>query len=100
METTAKRTYTRRSEDDLIAAMNAKIEKLKQKIELKSRKDSPVLKEMQKVQRVLRNFAQLAHDHGREDLANSTTAFAAGLDRSAGTSIEAYRRRGRSTEIS
>lgn len=92
----AKRTYNRRSEEERIAELNAKIERLKTRLELKQRQDSPVLKELAKVQRVLRNFAQTALDHGREDLANSTTAFVAGLDRSVGMPpAEAPRRRGR-----
>jgi hypothetical protein len=99
METMAKRSYTRRSEDERIAELNAKIEKIKQRLELKQRKDSPVLREMAKVQRVLRKFAQTALDHGRADLANATQAFSAGLDRSAGVALEAPKRRGPPSKI-
>ena len=99
METMAKRTYTRRSEDERIAELNAKIERIKQRLELKQLKGSPVVREMAKVQRVLRKFAQTALDHGRADLANSTQAFAAGLDRSMGVSVEAPTRRGRPPKI-
>ena len=91
-----KRTYHRRSDEERISELNAKIEKLKSRLEMKQRKDTPVLKEMTKVQRVLRKFAQTALDHGREDLANSTTAFAAGLDRAIAMSgNDAPKRRGR-----
>lgn len=99
METMAKRTYTRRSEDERIAELNAKIEKIKQRLEMKQLKDSPVMREMAKVQRVLRKFAQTALDHGRADLANSTQAFAAGLDRSLGVTLEPPKRRGRPPKI-
>jgi hypothetical protein len=94
-----KRTYNRRSDEDRINELNEKIEKLKARLEMKQRKDTPVLKEMAKVQKVLRKFAQVALDHGREDLANSTTAFAAGLDRTIGISPESDtpRRRGRAS---
>jgi hypothetical protein len=79
-----KRSYNRRSDEERISELNAKIEKLKMRLEMKQRKDTPVLKEMAKVQKALRKFAQTALDHGREDLANATTAFAAGLDRTLG----------------
>lgn len=99
METAAKRTYTRRSEDERIAELNAKIEKIKQRLEQKQQKDSPVMREMAKVQRVLRKFAQTALDHGRADLANSTQAFAAGLDRSLGVTLESPKRGGRPPKL-
>ena len=95
MATMEKRSYNRRSDEDRISELSAKIEKLKHKLESKQRKDSPVIREMEKVQRVLRKFAQTAIDHGREDLANSTQAFAAGLARAAEQSDESPRRRGR-----
>lgn len=95
MVTMEKRTYTRRTDEDRIQELNDKIERLKSRLESKQRKDSPVLREMTKVQRVLRKFAQTALDHGREDLANSTQAFAAGLDRAAGVQTDAPKRRGR-----
>lgn len=98
MATQMKRSYQRRSDEDRISELTAKLEKVKLRMEMKTRKDSPVLREVTKVQRVLRKFAQTAIDHGREDLANSTQAFAAGLERSLGTSIDAPRRRGRSAQ--
>jgi hypothetical protein len=95
MVTTAKRAYNRRSEDQRIADLEAKIHKIKARLELKQRKDSPVLREVTRVQRVLRRFAQTAQDHGRSDLAMSTQAFSAGLDRLVSTPEEPARRRGR-----
>jgi hypothetical protein len=99
MESPSKRPYTRRSEEERIAELNSRIEKIKQRLEMKQRKDSPVLREMAKLQRMLRKFAQTALDHGRSDLANSTQAFAAGLDRSLGVSLEPPQRRGRPPKL-
>jgi len=95
MVTTAKRAYNRRSEDQRIADLQAKIQKIKSRMEVRQRKDSPVLREVMRVQRVLRRFAQTAQDHGRSDLAMSTQAFSAGLDRLVSTPEEPARRRGR-----
>jgi hypothetical protein len=98
MATKTKRSYNRRSEDERIADLEQKIRKLKSRLEMKQRKDSPVLREMAKVQRVLRKFAQTAHDNGRADLALSTQAFVAGLERIANAPEETGRRRGRQSE--
>ena len=76
-----KRSYRRRSDDERIADLESKIDDLKKKIAMRERKDSPVLKEIPKIQRRLQSFAQMAIDHGREDLSNMTMAFVAGLDR-------------------
>lgn len=76
-----KRSYRRRSDNELIEEMEAKIANLRKKIESRTRPDQEVLTEVPKVQRRLRNFAQLAMKHGRADLANSTMAFMAGLER-------------------
>jgi hypothetical protein len=99
MVTTAKRSYNRRSEDQRIADLESKIHRIKERMEMKQRKDSPVLREVTRVQRLLRKFAQTAQDHGRADLAMSTQAFAAGLDRLANTPEEPVRRRGRQAEL-
>ena len=97
MVTTAKRAYHRRSEDQRIADLEAKIKRIKARMEMKQRKDSPVLREVSRIQKVLRRFAQTAQDHGRADLAMSTQAFAAGLDRlaNAPSPEEPARRRAR-----
>jgi len=78
---TAKRPYNRRSDEDQIAELQAKIDQLQKQVESKSRPDLPALREIPKVQNRLRKFAQLAINCGRADLANSTMAFIAGLDR-------------------
>lgn len=97
MQTMAKRNYTRRTDEDRIAALAAKIDRIKTRMEMKQRKDSPVLREMVKVQRMLRKFAQTAQDCGRTDIATSAQAFVAGLNRVTSTLIEdAPRRRRRS----
>jgi hypothetical protein len=99
MVTNAKRSYNRRSEDQRIADLESKIHRIKERMEMKQRKDSPVLREVTRVQRLLRKFAQTAQDHGRADLAMSTQAFAAGLDRLANTPEEPARRRSRPAEL-
>ena len=81
MPTMSKRKYRRRSEDERIAELESKIAELQKKVESKQRPDLPVLKEIPKLQRRLKEFAQLAMNHGRADLANSTMAFTMGLDR-------------------
>lgn len=77
----SKRQYRRRSENERILELEERIQALRAKVEAKKRKDSPVLVELPKVGRKLQKFAQLAVDHGRHDIANSTMAFAASLDR-------------------
>jgi len=77
----AKRTYHRRSDNELIAEMETKIQELRKKIESRARPDQDVLNELPKLHKRLRAFAQLAMQHGRSDIANSTMAFMAGLDR-------------------
>lgn len=91
----AKRTYTRRTDADRISELEEKISKIKTRIETRKLKDSPVVREAAKVQRVLRKFAQLAADEGREDLANSVTAFGAGFERSLIGHFDGGNRRGK-----
>jgi len=90
-----KRSYRRRSDEERIAELESKIEEQKRKIALRERQDSPVLKDIPGVRRRLQSFAQLAIDHGREDLSNMTMAFLAGLERAASDDGGATRRRGR-----
>ena len=77
----SKRQYTRRTDEEMIADLEAKISSIKGRIEAKHRKDSPVLKKWKRVQKTLSTFAQLAMDHDRADVANSVTAFVAGTNR-------------------
>lgn len=84
----AKREYKRRSDKERIEELQAKIESLEKRVSERKHKDSPVHREAKKIQRALRRFAQVAIDNGRADLANSTQAFAAGLQRSLTTEVE------------
>jgi hypothetical protein len=96
----SKRQYTRRSEEEKIAEITAKIEELKRRMEQKQRKDGPVFKELRKVQRVLTRFARTAQECDRADLSTMTQAFQAGLERSAGMGNEPQGRRGRAPKSS
>lgn len=78
---TTKRKYKRRTDEERIADLQRRIEELKLKKTQRAKREDPVLREIPKVQRKLRKFAQMAMDHKRPDIANSTTAFVAGLDR-------------------
>lgn len=77
----AKRNYNRRTDDEIIQDLQAKIAKIQQRMSARERKDSLVLKQIPRLRRSLRKFAQLAVDHGREDISNSTLMFLAGLER-------------------
>lgn len=92
----AKRNHERRSPDDRIKELEEKIAALKVRLERKQRKDGPVVKEFKKVQRILRHFAQTAHQHSRGDIGNMVEAFTAGLERQVDLQPEEPRRRGRS----
>jgi hypothetical protein len=84
----------RRSDEQRIAALQAKIEMLRSKATEASRPDQAVMREAPKLHKRLRDFAQLANDNGRGDVANSIVAFIAGLDRMIQTAPEAPRRSG------
>ena len=77
----SKRQYTRRTDEEMIADLEAKISSIKGRIETKQRQDYPVIKKWKRVQKPLSNFAQLAMGHDRADVANSVTAFVAGTSR-------------------
>ena len=77
----ARRSYNRRSDDQRIADLEARIAELKKKAAARETKNDPVVKDIPRVQRRLRKFAQLAIDHDRMDLSNSTMAFVAQLER-------------------
>lgn len=84
----------RRSDEERIAALQAKIERLRNKASEASRPDQAVMREAPKLHKRLRDFAQLANDNGRGDVANSIVAFIAGLDRMIQTAPEVARRPG------
>jgi hypothetical protein len=78
---TPKRTLLRRSDEERIADLETKIADLQRKLAVQQRTDTPVLQAAEKLAKRMREFAQLALHHGRDDAANSTIAFLAGLDR-------------------
>lgn len=78
---TPRRRYNRRSDDQRIQELEHRIEELKAKQAAREKRDDPVVREIPKVQKRLRKFAQLAMDNNRPDIANTTTAFAAALER-------------------
>lgn len=75
------RAYNRRTSEQIIADLEAQIALQKNKIESKSKANDPVLKEIPKIQKRLRKFAQAAFDGKRAEIGNATTAFVASLDR-------------------
>ena len=87
----AKRRYSRRSDDERIADLERRIADLKSKQVSIQKKDDPVLREIPKLQRRLRKFAQLAMDHNRPDISNSIMAFSAGMDRILHSELNARR---------
>lgn len=88
--TTTKRKYNRRSPEQRIAELEAKIQEIKQRAAAKKKKQTdPVVKDIPRVQNRLRKFAQLAVDHDRMDLSNSTMAFVAQLERIRSDSLTA-----------
>lgn len=97
-ESMSKRAYNRRTEDEKIEELQAKIADLRLRMELKNRKDGPVFRDLKKVKKVLTKFGQTAMDCERVDLATMTQAFLAGLERSAGAVGELQKRRGRAAK--
>ncbi len=79
----AKRSYNRRSEEELIADLETKIKSIEHRVVARQRKDSAVLKEFPKVKRKLASFSQLCMDHQREDLSNTILAFLTTLENQA-----------------
>ena len=79
----AKRSYNRRSDNELIVELQEKIRRVEARIAARDRADAPMLKELSKVTRSLKKFAQIATDHGRNDVSNMTVAFLSGLERTA-----------------
>jgi molecular chaperone GrpE (heat shock protein) len=75
------RSYHRRSADERISDLDKKIAELKAKQASRERKEDPVLREIQKLQKRLKQFIQTAHDHKRPDVANGAMGFKAMLDR-------------------
>ena len=76
----SRRSYNRRSDDQIIQELQDRIKLIERRIEAKTRTDSPVLKEIPKVKRALARFAQMCMDHRRNDLSNTILAFMATLE--------------------
>lgn len=95
MNVASGRSYNRRTDDQRIAELQTKIEDLRKKLEQRQRPDQAVVREIPKIQQKLRRFAQISADNGRDDIANSTVAFIAGLDRMIQNMLETQKRRGR-----
>lgn len=102
MQTMTKRSYTRRTPEDRLRELEAKLATAKAKLEADKERDSPINREWQKVSKLLRKFIQTASDAGRTDIALSVQAFAAGIERSIRMTPEdqAPRRRGRPSSFS
>ena len=79
----AKRSYHRRTDDEIIADLESRIRKIENRVESKQRTDAAVLKDIPRVKRLLGKFSQLCMDHGRSDLSNSVLAFLATLENQA-----------------
>lgn len=76
-----RRTYRKRTDEERIAELEAKIADIKRREEAKKRKDDPVLRDIPKVQRRLRKLAGLAVEYGRLDISNTVQAWISSLDR-------------------
>lgn len=96
-KTRTRRTYERRTDEERIAELEQRIQELQEKAQAKVQKaqapDHAVLKSIPKLARHLRKFADLAMSNGRQDIATSTWAFMAGLERNLGHDEPARRRR-------
>ncbi len=79
--TSSRKPYRRRSDEERIADLEQRILDLKSKKAAQEKRVDPVLKEIPKIQRKLRKFAQYAMDNNRPDIANSVTAFNSSLER-------------------
>ena len=77
----ATRAYKRRSTEQIVADLEAEIARQKAKIEARSKATDPILREIPKLQKRLRKFAQAAHNAKRADIANAASGFASSLDR-------------------
>ena len=88
MTSASKRKYNRRSEEERIADLEKRISELQARkvakearAKAKDQARSEVVREIPKIRKRLLKFSQLAMDKGRMDIANSVTAFLAGLGR-------------------
>lgn len=70
-----KRSYSRRSDEEIIHDLEDRIRQLEKRMVAKQRPDAALLKELPKVKKYLAKFSQTCMDAGRSDLANSILAF-------------------------
>ena len=75
------RSQKRRSSAERVTELEQKIAELKAKKAAQQKKSDPVLREIQKLQKILKRFIQLAHDNNRPDIANSAMGFRSMLER-------------------
>src|SRR5436190_5748026 len=68
MQTMPKRSYTRRTPEDRLRELEAKLAEAKAKLEADKERDSPLHREWQKTSKLLRKFIQTASDAGRSDI--------------------------------
>ncbi|MDZ4773181.1 MAG: hypothetical protein SGI72_08625 [Planctomycetota bacterium] len=94
-----KRSYTRRTPDDRLRELEAKLAEAKAKLEADKERDSALHQEWHKAFKLLRKLIQTASDEGRTDIAISVQAFTAGIERSIRMKPEdeMTRRRGRAS---
>ncbi len=92
-QTKMRRRYNRRSADERLADLDRKIADLRARQSAREKKDDPILREIPKIQRRLRKFAQLALNHNRPDISNSILAFNAGMERILRSELTAESRR-------
>jgi len=76
-----RRQYHRRTPEDRVAEIEQRIAELKAKQAAREKRESPLVKEIPRLQGRLRRFAQLAMDQQRADVSNSVMAFVASLER-------------------
>ena len=76
----SKRTYNRRSDDQIIEDLESRIRELEDRKKNREQKASPVMKELPKLKKKLSSFAQLCVDSGRQDLANTILGFMSTLE--------------------
>jgi len=81
VESQMRRSYTRRSAEERVADIERRIAELKAKQAAREKKDDPVLREIQKLLKRMKAFAQFALDNNRPDVANSTLGFKTVLER-------------------
>lgn len=96
----AKRTYTRRTDEERIQELESKLEEARAKLEEQRRRDSPILRELTKVQRALRTFSEVCRENRRLDLSNSAQAFSVQIARECEPESAAPARRVRSASSS